>query len=59
MKDTKEREKGKYIETFTKVKDDIIYTKIETTVVGRNFEIMNIQNEYEPGIKYPETWEQV
>lgn len=51
------REKGKYTETFTKEVDGVMYTKVETTIVGRNFEIMNFQKEFNPGIKYPKTWE--
>jgi hypothetical protein len=57
MKDEYNREKGKYTETFTKVIDDVTYTKVETTVIGRNSEIMNFQREYTPGIKFPNTWE--
>jgi len=59
MKDEQKRDKGKYTEIFTKEKDNVTYTMIETTVVGRNYEIMNYQREFNPGIKYPMTWEQV
>lgn len=59
MKDKLKRGKGKYTETFTKERNSIIYTKIETIIVGREYEVMNIQNEYNPGIKYPETFEDI
>ena len=59
MKDEKGREKGRYIETFTKEKDNLIYTMIETIVIGRDSEILNYQREYNPGLKYPMTWDQV
>jgi len=57
MKDKDNRDKGKYTETFTKIVDGVTYTKVETTVIGRNSEIMNFQREYNPGIKFPESWE--
>lgn len=59
MKDIKEREQGKYIEVFHKFRDSIMYTKTETIVVGRDFKIMQMSNEYSPGIKYPMSWEQL
>ena len=59
MKDPEKRPKGKYQETFTKVKDSIIYTMVETVIIGRDFEIMNFQREYNPGMKYPQSWEQL
>ena len=59
MKDEQEREKGKYEEKSTKVKDNVIYTMTETTVVGRDFEIMSYSREYTPGLKYPITWEKL
>jgi len=59
MKDDKKREKGKYTETYTKTRNGIVYTMIETVIVGRDFEIMNYQREYKPGIKYPQTWEEI
>ena len=59
MKDEKERDKGKYTETFTKERDGIIYEMIEVTVIGRNSEILNYSREYNPGIKYPMTWEKI
>ena len=59
MKDDKQREKGRYSETFTKVKDNVTYTMIETTIVGRDYEVMNYQREFNPGLKYPMSWEQL
>lgn len=59
MRDREKRPKGKYIKVFTKEKNGIAYTKTETIVVGRDFEIMNIQNEYMPGIIFPMTWEEI
>ena len=52
MKDTEKREKGKYTTTYEMVQDDVTYTVTETTVVGRDFEIMNFQREYNPPIPY-------
>lgn len=51
--------KGKYTETFTKVYKGVTYTMTETTVIGRDSEIMNFQREYSPGIKYPITFEEM
>jgi len=59
MKDVMKREKGKYSETTKKTVEGVEYTKIETIIVGRDFEIMNFQNEYSPGIKFPKTWETI
>ena len=59
MKDEMNRPKGKYTETFTKVHDGVTYTMTETTVIGRDFEIMNFQKEYSPGIKCPMTFEEM
>jgi hypothetical protein len=59
MKDEKERGKGKYTETFTKEKDSIIYIMVETIVIGRDSEILNYIREYNPGLKYPMTWEKI
>jgi len=59
MKDKEKRDKGKYTETFTKIVDGVTYTKVETTVIGRNSEIMNFQREYNPGIKFPNTFEEM
>lgn len=50
VKDKETRPKGKYVKTFKKEVDKIIYTVTETTVVGRDFEIMNFQREYNPPI---------
>ena len=58
-KDINKKDKGKYIETFTKEKDNITYIKIETTIVGREFEIMNFQIEYQPGLVYPQSWKDI
>lgn len=46
------RERGKYIEKFYKNINDIKYTKIETTMVNSNNEIVSITIEYEPSIKF-------
>jgi len=59
MKDEMNRPKGKYTETFTKVYKGVTYTMTETTVIGRDSEIMNFQREYSPGIKYPITFEEM
>ena len=59
MRDEKKRNKGKYTETFTKEKNGITYTMIETTVVGRDYEILNFSREYKPGLKYPIIWENI
>jgi len=57
MKDEQKRDKGKYEEVFTKSYNGVTFTMIETTVVGRDYEIMNYQREFKPGIKFPMTWE--
>lgn len=59
MKDEQKRKKGKYVEKFIKEKDGIIYTMIETVIIGRDSEILNYSREYNPGLKYPITWEQI
>jgi len=55
MIDEKKRKPGKYIEVFTKGK----YTKTEATVVGRDYKVMVFERTYEPGIKYPMTWDDI
>ena len=55
MKDPEKRPKGKYTEVQTKGK----YTKTEITAVGRDFKIMSFTREYNPGIKFPMTWEDI
>ena len=52
MKDTEKREKGKYTITYEIIQDDVTYNVIEVTTVGRDFEIMNFQREYQPPIPY-------
>ena len=57
MKDEQKRDKGRYEEVFTKVHNGETFIMIETTVVGRNYEVMNFQREYKPGIKFPMSWD--
>jgi len=57
MKDEQKRPKGRYEETFTKTVNGETFTMIETTTVGRDFEVMNYQREYKPGIKFPMSWD--
>jgi len=59
MKDEKKREKGKYTEIFQKEKDGVIYTMTEVFVIGKDYEILNYSREYNPGIKYPLTFEEI
>jgi hypothetical protein len=59
MKDTQERPKGRYEEVFEKIVNGEKFIMTETTIVGRDFEIMNFQREYKPGIKFPMTWEEM
>ena len=54
-----EREKGTYTETFKKVRNDITYTMKETTIIGRENVVLKIVREYNPGIVYPITWDNI
>ena len=52
MKDIEKRKKGKYKKTFTIIIDGNIYKKNEEIVIGRDFEILNISNTYNPPINF-------
>lgn len=52
MKDTKEREKGKYVDEYSKIINGKKVQIKETTTVGRGFEIMSFDREYNPSIPY-------
>ncbi len=56
MKDEMKREKGKYVEQFSKTVDNredvTVYKIIETTIVGRNYEVLSFVREYDPAIPY-------
>ena len=52
MQDEQKRESGKYVEEFSKVIYGVKVQIKETTVIGRDFEIMNFTREYEPAIPY-------
>jgi len=52
MKDIEERSAGKYSEDRIEVIDNIKTEITETTIVGRNFEILNFVREYNPPIKF-------
>jgi len=52
MKDSKQRKEGSYTETFTKEINNVVYTKTETTVIGKNFVIKTSTNSYNPPIMF-------
>lgn len=56
---SKSKKPEKIIETSTKEKDGVTYTKTETTIVGRDSVILSFVREYNPPIKYPMTWEDI
>jgi len=59
MKDEQEREPGIYVETTTKESENVIYTLIETTNIGKNRDIIKYQREYNPGILFPIEWKDI
>ncbi len=52
MKDEQEREQGRHIEVYEKVMNGVNQTITETTIVGKNFEVINFTREYNPGYVY-------
>ena len=52
MKDEERREKGKYTIKYSKNIDNKMYEITETTIIGRDFEILNFVREYNPPLIY-------
>ena len=52
MKDINMRDKGTYKEEYSTIIYGMKVHVIETTVVGRNSEILNFSREYNPPIPY-------
>ena len=55
MIDEKQRPKGKYTDEYSEIIYGVKVHIKETTVVGRNFEVMNFAREYDPAIPYVAT----
>ena len=52
MKDEQKREKGKYIEEYSKIMNGVKVQVKEETQVGRDYEILGFSRAYDPAIPF-------
>ena len=52
MKDEQKREKGKYIEEYSKIVNGVKVQITEETQVGRDYEILGFYRAYDPAIPF-------